>query len=184
MRILALDVGIFPRAVLLIGAMLSAIPAAEGQPLQPAAAQAAAWQQVGTLDCTIGPSVGLVVGGRQHARCAFKHDEKPEPVSYIGRLEKVGRAHGLPSGGKLTWTVFSASDISIQKLSGLYRASVAASGFDGRGAHTVCRASPESICLRPAVGEAGWKPNLAAAISVIRLDGSLARRKSSSARSQ
>ena len=45
--------------------------AAVGALVMPATAEPTKWSQAGTLDCTMGPSIGLVIGNRQQARCVF-----------------------------------------------------------------------------------------------------------------
>jgi hypothetical protein len=145
--------------------------------VKPAMGQTSVWASVGTLDCIVGPSIGLVAGARQHARCAFKRKEADKAVLYIGRLEKMGRTTGLPSGGKLIWTVFAASDLGDRDFSGQYRKSVEVRDFDKRDAYTMCKVTPQPICLQPVVGESQWKPNLAPAVSGFKLDADM-RRKS------
>ena len=168
----------FRRACLLSAALWCAIPPAGAQPSQAPSPQPT-WQQIGTLDCTIGPSIGLVMGARQHARCAFKREQTASSAAYIGRLEKAARAAGLPSGGRLTWTVFAASTASADKLAGQYRTPVKASGFDQQNAYTMCHSAAQPVCLQPVVGGDQWKPNLAATVSRIKLETNMRAGKSS-----
>ena len=160
-------------------AFCCAIPAAMGQQLGSAPAQPPVWQQVGTLDCTIGPSIGLVMGGRQHARCAFKRDEASTETAYVGRLEKASRTAGLPSGGRLTWSVFAASPAGADKLVGEYRTAAKAPGFAEQNAYTMCQGVAQAVCLQPVVGGDRWKPNLAPTVSRIKLETSMRAGKGS-----
>jgi hypothetical protein len=144
-----------------------------------ARAESQKWIAVGTLDCTVGPSIGLVIGARQHARCFYKSDHATNSRSYVGRLERAGRKAGLPSGGKLIWTVF-APDGPKNELSGRYIAPSDQSQFSEGDSYTVCRPAPNVVCLRPARlnDDGAWKPNLASTISTFRLETGLAHFRS------
>jgi hypothetical protein len=162
------------------GAILTFLITVSCMPAVARATQPSAWTELGTLDCIVGPSIGLVAGARQHARCVFKRKPESSSTPYIGRLEKVGRAVGLPSGGKLIWTVFATSDAMATNLSGNYRTSGDAHDFAQRDAYTICKGSPQPTCLQPVVGEVQWKQNLAPTVSRFRLDANLRRKTSRS----
>ncbi len=131
-----------------------------------AAAQSAAWKSVGTMDCTIGTSLGPAVGTRQQARCEYKPENQSASTMYFGRLERTGRSAGLPAGAKLMWTIFTPAS-GAKKVSGRYRLSPASPEFEGRDAHTLCQPRPNAICLRPLPADVHWKPNLATMVSAI-----------------
>ena len=131
-----------------------------------AAAQSATWKSVGTMDCTIGTSLGPAVGTRQQARCEFKPGNQSTSTMYFGRLERTGRSAGLPAGAKLMWTIFAPTG-DTKTMSGRYRLSPASPQFEGRDAYTLCQGKPNAICLRPLPADVHWKPNLAAMVSAI-----------------
>jgi len=90
-------------------------------------------------------------------------------LAYGGRLEKVDTALGLPSGGRLSWTVLAAADGKSASLIGRYSASPehASEELD---VHTLCVSPGRSICLRPLVHGGRLKPNRAVSILAIRLE--------------
>jgi len=141
-----------------------------------ATAQSASWKPAGTMDCTIGTSIGAAAGARQHARCEFKSGSDGASTMYFGRLERSGRSTGLPAGAKLMWTIFTpASDTKTR--SGRYRLSPASPQFEGRDAYTLCQPKPNAICLRPLPADVHWKPNFAAMVSAISFESNPGRRQ-------
>jgi hypothetical protein len=46
--------------------------------------------KVGLLSCKMGPSVGLIVGSRQHIHCRFNPDVGGAPEAYSGTITRVG----------------------------------------------------------------------------------------------
>src|ERR1700737_3622971 len=71
----------------------------------PAAAQSGT--KVGLLSCTMGPSVGLIVGSRQHLQCRFTPDTGGAPEHYSGTITRVGLDVGIRAGGGMGWAVFA-----------------------------------------------------------------------------
>jgi hypothetical protein len=145
-----------------------------------AVAQSAAWVPAGTMDCTIGTSIGAAAGARQHARCQFKSRNDDVLSVYFGRLERAGRSAGLPAGAKLMWTIFAPSG-DLKAVAGLYRLSPGDPQFEGRDAYTLCQPGPKAICLRPLPADVHWKPNFAAVVSAISFESSPVRRQSKEA---
>ena len=141
-----------------------------------AIAQSATWKSVGTMDCTIGTSIGAAVGARQHARCEFKPETDSASTMYFGRLERTGRTTGLPAGAKLIWTIFAPTSGS-EMVSGRYRLSPGEPKFEGRDVYTLCRARPDAVCLRPLPADVHWKPNFAAMVSAISFESNPGRRR-------
>ena len=161
--------------VKIVGRYAAAVLAAGGIPSL-AAAQPTPWKSAGTMDCTIGTSIGAAVGARQHARCEFKPESQSASSMYFGRLERSSRSAGLPAGAKLMWTVYTpASD--TKTMSGRYRLSPAGPQFEGRDPYTLCQPKPGAICLRPLPADVHWKPNLAATVSAISLESNPSPRR-------
>jgi hypothetical protein len=146
-----------------------------------AAAQSATWKSIGTMDCTIGSSLGAAVGARQHARCEFKPENQSASSMYFGRLERTGRSAGLPAGAKLMWTIFTPTS-DAKTVSGRYRLSPAGPEFEGRDAHTLCQAKPSAICLRPLPADVHWKPNYATMVSAVGFESNLSQRRNKEVR--
>lgn len=165
------------RTILITAAFACALPMMVTATVKSAPAQDSGWTEVGVLDCTIGPSIGLVVGARQHARCVFKSRQMGKSTFYIGRLTQVDRAAGLPSGGKLVWTAFAKSSAGVSNdLLGQYRPPGEAAET---GKRDICKVPSQAICLRPAVTENQWKENQAAAILGMKLETGTRSRKTS-----
>ena len=146
-----------------------------------ATAQSATWKSVGTMDCTIGTSIGAAVGARQQARCEFKPESGSTSTMYFGRLERTGRSAGLPAGAKLMWTIFTPTS-DVKTVSGRYRLSPAGPEFEGRDAYTLCQPRPNAICLRPLPADVHWKPNFATMVSAIGFESNLSQRRNKEVR--
>lgn len=78
----------------LLGAVLSFAP-------QGAGAQSV---QVGVLECTVAPGVGVVIGSSKDAACVF-HPARGRPEYYAGRISHVGVDIGITGPAKLSWNV-------------------------------------------------------------------------------
>ena len=157
------------------GCSVAALAAAGGIPSL-AVAQSTGWKSAGTMDCTIGTSIGAAAGARQHARCEFKSGNGSASTMYFGRLERTGRSTGLPAGAKLMWTIFTPAG-DRRTMSGRYRLSPGAPQFEGRDAHTLCQSKPPPICLQPLPADVHWKPNFATMVSAIGFESNLKQRR-------
>jgi hypothetical protein len=129
--------------------------------------------EMGSLDCVVGPSAGLV-SGRQFARCTFRPKGAGGNKNYFVRLSQVGRWPGLPSGGKLAWLVRMPEPGAASDLSGRY--SQAAEGAEANP-YTLCRSSVPPVCMTPAPAGGGRKPNLAPVILEMSVEVSPIRRR-------
>lgn len=65
-------------------------------------------QEAGTLTCTFGAGIGLVLGSTRTATCIFDH---PGPFffseTYAARLSRVGIDLGVTSKQAIKWTVYT-----------------------------------------------------------------------------
>ena len=146
--------------------------AAVGALVMPATAEPAKWSQAGTLDCTMGPSIGLVMGNRQQARCVLTSAPAKLTERYTGRLERERLDAGIPSGARFRWTVLTQTGkLSAKALVGRYADATGQITFEGddfAGA-ALCSKSKRLVCLRPVPGEVRGRENLAFGISALRL---------------
>jgi hypothetical protein len=115
----------------------------------PAVAQNGA--KAGLLTCNLGPSIGLVIGSRQHMQCRFAPDNGGAPESYSGTITRVGLDIGLRAGGAMAWAVFApSSGLRHGALRGNY---VGASGDAsiglGGGGKLLVGGSHRTISLQP-----------------------------------
>ncbi len=115
----------------------------------PAAAQSGA--KVGLLSCNLGPSIGLVIGSRQHMRCRFAPDNGTAPETYSGTITRVGLDVGLRAGGVMAWAVFApSSGLPHGALRGNYvGVSGDASVGVGAGGKLLVGGSHRTISLQP-----------------------------------
>lgn len=133
-----------------------------------AVAQEKNWHKIGTLDCTMGPSIGLVYGDRQQARCNFLDLTGAKKKNYIGRASRPGLNKGIAPGSKLFWTVFaqSSSDSGQETLAGSYEGRCSDMSASGKSL-----SGPEqSLCLQAHPAKMQRRRNLAPEITKLRLE--------------
>ena len=105
--------------------------------------------QVGTLNCTLSSSVGMVVGSRRNVNCIFRSDNAPDD-DYTGTLTRVGVDIGVTTGGVIVWAVFANTNRYSGMLAGHYVGATAeASIAVGLGANVLVGGSNSSVALQP-----------------------------------
>lgn len=140
--------------------------------LTPAAAQRDR-VEVGTLECSVSSSVGLVVGSQRNVNCLFKGNGTP-PEAYQGTITRIGLDVGVTSGGAIVWTVFAGTNRYVGMLTGTYvGASAEASVAAGLGANVLIGGSDRTVALQPVSVQGQVGLNVAAGIG--QLDLHLAR---------
>ena len=75
--------------------------------------------QVGTLECSLSSSVGLIVGSQRNVNCNFKPNNGP-PEMYTGTMTKIGLDIGVTSATAIIWTVFTGTNRYAGMLTGTY----------------------------------------------------------------
>lgn len=131
--------------------------------------------EIGSLDCIVGSSAGLLAG-RQFARCTFRPADTDANKRYFVRLSQALRAPGLPSGGKLVWTVQTLEAGATPELSGRY-SQIGQAAAPDRNPYTLCRSLSPPVCMTPAQAAGGRKPNLAPVILEMSVEVSPIRRR-------
>ena len=106
--------------------------------------------QVGTLNCKMGPTVGLVVGSVQRMSCTFNTNTGGREY-YSATFKRIGLDLGISAGGRMAWAVFAPTQgIAPRALAGKY---VGASGDIavglGVGANALVGGSRRTIALQP-----------------------------------
>jgi hypothetical protein len=76
----------------------------------PAFAQNNANTQVGMLRCTVGTSIGLLVGSRKKFVCTFTRSDGSKE-QYTGRATRIGLDIGWTSKSIVSWAVFAPSQM-------------------------------------------------------------------------
>jgi hypothetical protein len=106
--------------------------------------------RAGTLNCTSGTTVGLLLGSRQNLRCTFRANYGHR-YSYTGTVTRIGLDVGVTAGSRLIWAVFAPSSrVAKGALRGNYvGASGSASFGPGIGANVLVGGSNQTISLQP-----------------------------------
>jgi hypothetical protein len=153
----------------IIGGLLVASAVAFLVQTTPAMAQRHA--KVGTLDCALAPSVGLIIGSRQRMDCRFIPDRGGRIDRYAGTVNRIGLDLGITTTGRMIWGVLARTKgLKPGGLAGTY---VGASGDItlglGVGANVLVGGTNRSIMLQPlsVSGQAGL--NLALGIAGLEL---------------
>ncbi|MGH6674263.1 MAG: DUF992 domain-containing protein [Xanthobacteraceae bacterium] len=135
---------------------------------EPADAQPARIQ-IGSLNCSLSSSVGLLLGSQRNVACILHTDSVPDE-SYAGTLTRVGLDIGATSGGKIVWAVFAGTNRFAGMLNGTYvGASGEASIGAGLGANVLIGGSNSSVALQPLSIQGQVGLNIAAGVSKLYL---------------
>jgi hypothetical protein len=109
------------------------------------------WVKVGGLNCTMSPTIGLLVVEEQAVNCRFTPDGHYPSEHYIGTIGTVGIAVGVVGGGMLAWAVYMPTQGPSQgSLAGIYGG--ASGDIDvgvGVGANALWGGSARSVALQP-----------------------------------
>jgi hypothetical protein len=126
--------------------------------------------QVGTLNCSLSSSIGMVVGSQRNVNCIFRGDNAPDE-SYAGRMTRVGLDIGVTTGGVIVWAVFANTNRYAGMLAGRYVGATAeASLAVGLGANVLVGGSNRSVALQPVSvqGQIGF--DIAAGVGELTLE--------------
>lgn len=144
-------------AILLLGQM----PAANAQQST----------QIGTLTCSLAPTVGLILGSRQRMNCRFAAARSKRVERYSGTITRLGIDLGFTQGGTMVWGVFSpARGPQRGALAGTYVGASADAAFGlGLGANVLVGGFGRSVALQPlsVSGQVGL--NLAVGVAGLNL---------------
>jgi hypothetical protein len=125
--------------------------------------------QVGTMECSLSSSIGLVVGSQKNIACNFKPNGGP-PEAYAGTMTRVGLDIGFTGGGVIVWGVFTGTNRYVGMLTGTYVGATAeASLAAGLGANVLVGGSNRSVALQPLSVQGQVGLNIAAGIGALEL---------------
>ena len=149
--------------------MLAAVAAAT-LAMSMSSADAQSRTRVGGLTCDLAPSVGMILGSHQDARCVF-HPARGKPERYHASLSRLGVDLGVKEGGRLYWAVFAHSAaVPPRTLAGTYVGASGQASFGiGAGANVLIGGSDRSISLQPLSVSAQRGVNVAAGVAGLRL---------------
>jgi len=137
-------------------------------PVPPADAQPARIQ-VGSLNCSLSASIGLVLGSQRNVSCLLHSDNAPDEP-YSGTMTRIGLDIGATSGGRIVWAVFAGTNRFVGMLDGTYVGATAeASIAIGLGANVLVGGSNRSVALQPVSVQGQVGLNIAAGVSRLYL---------------
>jgi hypothetical protein len=137
----------------------------------PLNAQPGRYAPAGSLNCTIAPSVGMIVAGIKEMNCIFTPTMGP-PERYVGRITTVGIDIGVTTGGALGWAVLMAGSTPYPPagLGGNYvGASADASVGIGGGGNILVGGNNRAFALQPLSTQAQTGLNVSAGLSGLEL---------------
>ena len=134
-------------------------------------AQAQSQVSLGTLTCSGGEGVGMILGSQKTFRCSFSPTTGGRPEGYQATITKVGLDIGVTGKTVIVWTVFAATQkVKPGMLSGTYSGASAdvAIGVGG-GAKVLIGGSEKSVVLQPLSVQGQIGINLAVGIASMEL---------------
>jgi hypothetical protein len=126
--------------------------------------------QVGTLVCNYGETVGMIVGSRQRMACIF-HKSNGDTESYAGTMSRVGLDVGVTGRGRMAWTVFTKTmGMGPRPLAGSYVGASGDASFGvGGGGNILIGGSNRTIALQPVSLDAQTGINFGLGVADLRL---------------
>jgi hypothetical protein len=140
-----------------------------------AAAQERPRVEVGTLFCTLSPSVGALIGSRRRMTCRLSLFARDRAENYAGTITRFGVDVGATVGGVLSWRVLTRTRVTGPgMIAGNYVGiSADASLGIGGGAKVLVGGSRRSTMLQPVsfVGNIGLNAAVGVTGMTLRFTG-------------
>jgi hypothetical protein len=126
--------------------------------------------QVGTLDCNLSGSIGMIIASQKALACSFRNSRGNVEL-YDGLITRFGLDIGATTGGQMVWSVFAPSGVFSQfALAGGYvGASGEATVGAGLGANVLVGGSNRSFALQPVSLQGQTGINLAVGVANLQL---------------
>jgi len=127
--------------------------------------------EIGTLTCTGGEGLGLIVGSTKEYRCQFKHNSNQRVENYDATVTKIGLDVGVTGQTTMIWTVLAASQ---PRRGGVLRGTYVGAAADvavgaGGGGKVLVGGSAKSITLQPLSMQGQLGINLAVGVAGMTL---------------
>jgi hypothetical protein len=135
----------------------------------PALAQAKI--RAGTLTCSGGSGVGLVLGSKKEYSCIYESASGRHSENYAASITKIGLDIGVTENSVIVWTVLASTDvIQPRGLTGNFAGASAdvALGLGG-GAKVLVGGSNNSIVLQPLSVQGQTGLNLAIGVAELSI---------------
>ena len=128
--------------------------------------------QVGTLDCTISPGVGLILTSTRELTCQFRPNAPGwKAEKYVGSVTRIGVDIGATTGGRMVWGVFAPSQAKRYALAGRFGgASAEVTVGGGVGANVLVGGSENTVFLQPISVQGQTGLNVGAGVAGLRLE--------------
>jgi hypothetical protein len=126
--------------------------------------------EAGTLTCSGGEGIGLILGSKKSYSCTFTPTAGPKE-SYHASVTKIGLDIGVTGKSVMVWTVLtSSSPLKARALTGNYAGASAdvAVGVGG-GAKVLVGGSQNSVTLQPVSVQGQTGINLAVGVAELSL---------------
>jgi|ERR1700728_695995 len=125
--------------------------------------------EVGSLECSMSSSVGLIIGSQRNVSCYFKVGGTPVET-YTGTMTRVGLDIGVTTGGAIIWAVFADTNRFAGMLAGTYAgASAEMSIAAGLGANVLVGGSNRTVALQPLSVQGQVGLDIAAGVAALEL---------------
>lgn len=134
----------------------------------PALAQAKV--KAGTLTCTGGAGVGLVLGSQKSYTCTYQ-SVSGKREGYTASINKIGLDIGVTQESTIVWVVLgSADELAKRALAGNYAGATADASIGiGGGANVLVGGSDNSIILQPVSVQGQTGLNLAVGVAELTI---------------
>ncbi len=125
--------------------------------------------QVGTLNCSLSASVGMLIGSQKNVSCIFRADGGPDE-EYAGTMTRIGLDVGVTTGGAIVWGVFADTNRYAGMLAGTYAGATAEMSIAvGLGANALVGGSNRTVALQPLSVQGQLGLNIAAGVGQLEL---------------
>lgn len=126
--------------------------------------------KAGTLTCTGGAGVGLVLGSKKSYDCKYVSVSGAYSERYSASITKIGLDVGVTNKSVIVWTVLSASDVRKRGLAGNYAGASADAAIGvGGGAKVLVGGSNDTIALQPVSVQGQTGLNLALGVAELSI---------------
>ncbi len=127
--------------------------------------------KVGVLQCTLGPHLGLIIGGFERMNCRFTPEGTGPIEAYSGTMTTLGVDLGFTAGGALAWGVYAPTNRMIPgSLAGSYVGASGNVGFGvGVGENFLIGGSGNTVALQPWSVEGTTGVNLSVGLANMEL---------------
>lgn len=126
--------------------------------------------KAGTLTCTGGGGVGLILGSKKSYECKYVSASGSYYERYSASITKIGLDVGVTNDTVMVWAVLAPSEVRKRALAGSYAGATAdvAIGIGG-GAKVLLGGSNNSIALQPVSVQGQTGLNLAVGVAELNI---------------